>query len=129
MKVDWKRLSQCEGYKSLKAAYIRDVQKANRDRQRGSRHARNKAEFRKAFQRAISTTIANAAILGVEPWDLLDQEEGRRDHWWINFYSEFHYPLLKPVTRTYPKPKDTPSKSSKRRWTKEYKKFRRASLS
>ncbi|EKO3908209.1 hypothetical protein GTU35_001250 [Vibrio fluvialis] len=85
MKVDWKYFSQTDGYKSLKAAYMRDVKKAGNEK----RPMRNKDEFYKHFQWVINRCIHYAHALNKKPWEVLDDWESKRDYcWWLNFYQD-----------------------------------------
>lgn len=85
MKINWKEVAQSKGYISLSKAYERDVQSANRDKQRGNRPMRSKAEFRKHFVDIIrhATRYANAHNKSVGT--VLTEWEEKRKQWWMNY--------------------------------------------
>lgn len=95
-KVDWKTVSKSAGYKSLKAAYVRDVQLGAHDLRRGRSPMRDKPRYRRHFKRAIALAMHYA-----HEWDLpietvLDYWESQRDYWWLNFYQKGNLMRLKP---------------------------------
>lgn len=90
MKIDWKKLAQSPGYKSLKAAYIRDVHEAGQQ----PRPMRKKAEFLKLFRRVIGMSQHYAIRTGKPIEQVLNEWEEKRDHWWLNFYSDHHLSKL-----------------------------------
>lgn len=94
MKVDWKYFSQTDGYKSLKAAYMRDVKQAGNER----RPMRSKEEFYKHFQWVVNRCVHYAHALNKKPWEILDEWELKRDHWWLNFYQESRQPKIRPTS-------------------------------
>lgn len=95
MNIDWKVVSQSDGYKSLKAAYVKDVQEANAYAQRGHRPMRNKQEFRDLFNFVISRAIHYAHHQKRYISDVLDEWESKRGHsWWLNHYGEHRQPWL-----------------------------------
>lgn len=95
MNIDWKVVSQSNGYKSLKAAYERDVQDAHKDAQRGRRPMRNKQEFRKLFDWVIARAIHYAYHKQTTVDVILNQwEKSRNGSWWLNSYGESHQPWL-----------------------------------
>lgn len=92
-KIDWKKVAASPGYKSLKAAYAKDVQKAERDRQRGYRPLRDKAEFRKEFTRIISRAQSYSYHSGKPLEDVLSEWEEDRKSWWFGHYGN-RYPKI-----------------------------------
>lgn len=94
MNIDWKVVSQSDGYKSLKAAYERDVQDAHKELQRGRRPMRDKQEFRKLFDWVISRAIHYAYHKQTTVDVILNQWEADRDYWWLNYYQESRQPWL-----------------------------------
>lgn len=94
MKVDWKYFSQTDGYKSLKAAYMRDVKQAGNER----RPMRSKEEFYERFQWVINRCVHYAHALNKKPWEVLDEWELKRGHWWLNFYQESRQPKIRPTS-------------------------------
>lgn len=86
MKVDWKKLAQSPGYKSLKAAYIRDVRGA--DRHENPVRDRTKQTSLRLFQRVIRMAQHYAIRTNVDIDLILNEWEEGRDYWWRNYYSE-----------------------------------------
>lgn len=87
MTINWKAIAQSPGYKSLKARYITDVQKANRDWQRfGRKPMRDKAEFRKQFKRIIDRAINHSLYTGEPIESILERWETEQGYcWWMNY--------------------------------------------
>lgn len=102
MEIDWKQLAQSPGYKSLKAAYTRDVQEA-RDRQRKfGRAMRDKDEFLRLFNWVICRAKHYAHVTGEPIEDFLNTWEEKRSYWWLNYYQDcrqpkLHRDILKPI--------------------------------
>ena len=94
MKIDWKAVAQSPGYKSLKAAYIRDVQASEKTRARGHRPLRDKQEFLKLFQWVIGRAQHYAVRTGKPIEQILNEWETKRNYWWLNFYQECNQPKL-----------------------------------
>lgn len=95
MNIDWKVVSQSDGYKSLKAAYERDVQDAHKDAQRGRRPMRDKKEFRKKFDWVIARAIHYAYHKQTTVDVILNQWESKRGWvWYLNHYQECNQPWL-----------------------------------
>lgn len=86
MNIDWKAVAQSPGYKSLKAAYIRDVSEAANTLARGGRPMRSKETFLKLFQWVIGRAQHYAARTGKPIEEILNDWESRRDYWWLNYY-------------------------------------------
>jgi len=91
MKLDWKRISQSTGYKSLKTVYIKDA----------SRWCNNKKEYYKDFLEIISKLTHHVYKKGAAPDNgkpfniyfnttlfitILDKWEEKRTYSWRNFY-------------------------------------------
>lgn len=103
MQIDWKALAQTEGYKSLKAAYNRDVQAIAKQ----GRPMRNKEEFLKKFRWVIARAQHYAVRRDTTVASVLKSWEAARDYWWMNFYRDGHMPKLpsgKPRNVRWPKP-------------------------
>lgn len=84
--IDWKKVSKSPGYRSLKTAYINDVQDANRTRQRGHKPMRGKAEFRKQFTKIINAAIRFSVRTGEPLESVLNRWETKRGRvWWMNY--------------------------------------------
>ena len=86
MNIDWKIVSQSNGYKSLKAAYEQDVQNAHKTSQSGCRPMRDKKEFREKFDWVIARAIHYAYHKQTTVDVILNQWESGRDYWWLNYY-------------------------------------------
>lgn len=88
MKIDWKYVATTEGYKSLKAAYVRDVQEAEATLRRGHHPMRKKAEFYKHFTMIINRAIHYAQWEGVTIDVILDRwQKSQGRSWWLNYIS------------------------------------------
>jgi hypothetical protein len=94
MTLDWKEISQSEGYRSLKAAYTRDVQECNKSVQREHRPMRKKAEFFEKFQWVVSRAIHYAHHQSRSVSEVLTEWEAKRRYWWLNYYQECNQPWL-----------------------------------
>jgi len=115
MKIDWKHLATTPGYRSLKAAYIRDVQKATRS----ARPMRDKQEFQKKFHWIIGRAQHYAYQNGVSLEFILNNWEiKRQNNWWLGHYNDSLYPKLYTHNRYTRKSTAKPkSKKSPRRWS------------
>ena len=93
MKIDWKKVSKSPGYKSLKAAYIKDVT--------AKRRSRSKEEFYNTFQGVICRAKHYSHHTGEPIEDILTKWEESRSGWWYGFYKnkppKFHTNSLKPM--------------------------------
>ena len=89
MKIDWKKVSQSKGYKSLKGAYIKDAKTATT---RGS--LRSKQEYYKRFQLVIGKAKNYSYHTGKPIEEILLEWENRRDYWWFSFYNHYKPPKL-----------------------------------
>lgn len=84
MNLDWKEISQSEGYRKLKAAMIYDIQE---------RH-RSKAESHKKFRWVIARAMHYAHHQNRTIIEVLNDWESKRSYWWLNFYQESNQPRL-----------------------------------
>lgn len=91
MKIDWKHLASTTGYKSLKAAYIKDVQEASKR----SRSMRKKDEFLELFNWVICRAKHYAHHTGKTIEQILDEWESKRTYWWLNYYQDCRQPKFK----------------------------------
>ena len=82
MKIDWKKVSQSPGYRSLKAAYVHDIQKGYR----------SKSELLKHFKWVISRATYYAHHTNSSIEEILNQWEANRNYWWLNYYQECNQP-------------------------------------
>lgn len=101
MKINWKKVAASKGYKSLKAAYEKDVQDAHRTIDKGSRPMRNKETFRKHFQWVIERAKHYANHYGVPLEYILYKWEEERDYWWLNFYQDSRQPKFHSNSKKY----------------------------
>lgn len=97
MEIDWKKVSQCPGYKSLKAAYIKDAMAAGQH----PNPMRKKPELYRHFQFAINRAKHYAHHLNCSIEDVLNDWEEKRDCWWLGYYTahhrrKFHSDSIKP---------------------------------
>lgn len=95
MKVDWKKLSKSAGYKSLKAAYVHDVQEAARSAARGHRPMRDKQEFLKKLRWVIARAKHYAYHQNKSLEYILNKWEKDRTFWWLNYYQDSAQPEFK----------------------------------
>ena len=86
--TDWKHLATTTGYKSLKAAYIRDVQGSAKQK----RPMRDKTEFLCKFQWVINRAKHYAHHTGKSMEAILNEWEAKRDYWWLNYYQNGRQP-------------------------------------
>ena len=94
MNLDWKEISQSEGYRSLKAAYIADLQKNHKQAQRSVLSMRNKKEFLDRFNWIISRAIHYAHHQYRSVGDVLTEWESKRSSWWFGYYQDSQQPWL-----------------------------------
>jgi len=91
MKIDWKHLATTEGYKSLKAAYVKDVQEASTQKH----PMRDKKEFLKRFNWVINRAKHHAHVKGLSISTILDfWEKSRGYSWWFGYYQNGQHPRL-----------------------------------
>ena len=89
MKIDWKVVARSKGYKSLKAAMIRDIQSASKEIQRGHRPMRDKAEFHKHFNWVIARAVHYAHHTKTTLDVVLNNWEAQRSMcWWYGYYQD-----------------------------------------
>ena len=114
--IDWKHLATTPGYISLKAAYIRDVQRNG-----------NKARYLRKFNWVIGRAQHYALKHNVSIETILNQWEEERKYWWLNYYQDCNQPKLHS-SRLQPKNYNRPLKSKKHppRWTSDYRNFKRS---
>ena len=96
MKRDWKKIAASEGYKSLKAAYVKDVQNAQKDVRRGRNPLRDKKVFREYFKDAIGLAMKYSDQWNIPIEDVLNHWESVRNYWWLNFYQKVHLKRYNP---------------------------------
>jgi len=95
MDIDWKKVSQCPGYISLKACYINDVTKAAATIARNQHPMRKKAEFLKLFNWVINRAKHYAYVTDKPIEHFLNKWEKSRGHsWWLNAYGNSYQPKL-----------------------------------
>lgn len=82
MKVNWKHLATTSGYRSLKAALIKDLQ---------SQRSRSKKEYYDLFYKVIGNAISHAHHTGQPVESFLDEWEANRSYWWVNYYSNHKF--------------------------------------
>ncbi|MCP4990565.1 MAG: hypothetical protein GY928_32350 [Colwellia sp.] len=90
MKIDWKSLAATDGYKSLKATYIRAVQ----DSARCKSPLRKKAEYLRHFNWVISRAKHYAGKTNRSVEDVLNEWEEKRNYCWLNYYQESCRPKI-----------------------------------
>ena len=79
-KINWKYVATTKGYKSLKAAYIHDIQKNNQ--------IRTKAEFLQHFYWVIGRAKHYAHNRNIPIEVVLNHWEKKRTYWWLNYYQD-----------------------------------------
>lgn len=87
MNVDWKLVCQSSGYKSLKAAYVRDATDARKRIKQHGGTMRAPAKLYDAFQKALLGVYRISQRKGISFIDALNMAEKKRDYWWLNFYN------------------------------------------
>ena len=95
MLIDWKHLATTKGYKSLKAAYIHDVQKAAKQKM----PMRDKAEFLRQFEWVINRAKHYAHYTGESIETILNNWEEKRSYWWLNYYQDSRQPKFHSGTK------------------------------
>ena len=99
MNIDWKKVAASPGYKSLKAAYIHDVQESERYRARlGRKPMREKEEFLRKFKWVIGRAMYYAHKYNRPIEAILWSWESDRNYWWLNYYQEGRQPKKKSVS-------------------------------
>lgn len=84
--INWKEVSKCPGYKSLKAAYIKDVQKDNKRLCRRGYYPRGKDRLYGEFKRVIWLIMKFANKNNMTFVDAINQLESKRTYRWVNYY-------------------------------------------
>ena len=113
--MDWKCISQSKGYKSLKAAYVNDVQTSS---------SRSKTELLKHFYWVINRAKHYAYIHQCPLEVILSRWEQERSYWWLNYYQDTNQPKYCSTSKQYKKTKSKIKTKEKKRWTMAYKKFK-----
>lgn len=88
MKINWKHLSITPGYKSLKSAYIKDVQDAAKQKH----PMRDKSDFLKKFNWVINRAKHYSHVTGKTIDSVLNEWEEARTCWWLNYYQDCNQP-------------------------------------
>jgi len=113
MRIDWKYLATTDGYKSLKAAYVRDVQKSAKFK----RPMRDKVEFLTQFRWVIGRAKHYAHHTGRSMESILNEWEENRAYWWLNYYQDCRQPKFHSGARL-PAWTDNTNFKVKNRWSK-----------
>lgn len=121
MKIDWKYVATTPGYKSLKAAYIKDARNAAKQ----EHPMRKKEVFLELFNWVICRAKHYAHKLDVPIDHILNKWEKDRTYWWLNYYQPGKQSKLHSKSLHYRKWKGLPkSKKHPARWSADCKKFR-----
>jgi hypothetical protein len=97
--INWKHVATTPGYKSLKAAYIKDVQEAEWYRIKfKQKPMREKAEFLKKFKWVIGRAMHYAHTYNRPIEDILWSWESDRKGWWLNYYQDCRQPKKRSVS-------------------------------
>ena len=86
--IDWKHLATTEGYKSLKATYVKAVQ----DAAKRQHPLRGKAELLRQFQWVINRAKHYAQHTGKSMEVILNEWEEGRTYCWLNYYQDCSQP-------------------------------------
>jgi len=115
MKIDWKHLSTTPGYRSLKAAYIKDVDRAGRRKNL----IRDKKEFLQKFIWVIGRAQHHAYRSGLSLEFVLNSwEQDRKNYWWFGHYNNSLKPKFHTHNRYNKRSSEKPkSKKNPRRWS------------
>ena len=98
-KLNWKVISASPGYRSLKAAYVRDVQRAQMNVRKGWAVGRDKPVFYRFFKEVIGLVMKYANKWGISFETVLDHwEEVRGSQWWLATYQEYWLERNKPAS-------------------------------
>lgn len=84
MEIDWKHVASTPGYRSLKAAYVADIQ----------RGWRSKAKSLRLFNWVINRARHYAHVQQRPIEDVLNEWEERRNQWWVGYYQAANQPKL-----------------------------------
>lgn len=85
-----KDITECEGYKSLRATIDQDYAK-DRNFQKGGRPFH---DYEAKFQWVIDRAQNYGAALGLDPAEILDAWEKDRTYWYMNYYQESSQPKI-----------------------------------
>lgn len=84
MKIDWKKLAKTEGYKSLKAAYIKSVKREG-----------SKGRFLRKFYWVVNRAKNYSHSTKIPVDVVLTEWEKNRSYGWLNYYSNPQQPRIK----------------------------------
>lgn len=90
MQVDWKIVCQCAGYKSLKAAVVKDLTAARKAIKKYGRHYESLKEINREFQKALSLVYRYSVASGISFEDALGKAEADRTYSWRSYYQTCH---------------------------------------
>lgn len=98
-KLNWKVISASPGYRSLKAAYVKDVQGAQNVVRRKFHAGRKKQDYRRIFKEVIGFVMKYSSKWGVSFVEILNHwEQIRGPVWWLGFYQESTLARNKPAS-------------------------------
>lgn len=83
-------ITQCEGYKSLRAAVDKDYA-GDRDYQKGGRPFH---DYQAKFDWTIERAQHYGEALDMDPAEVLDAWEMGRDYWYMNYYQDMKQPKI-----------------------------------
>lgn len=98
----WKEIAACPGYKTIKAKYIRDVQRAANEKAQGRHPMRDKPELLKRFNWIISRAKHYAHHKDVSIIEILNQWAVKYDYNWLNAFQDCLQPRLDKKYKKYP---------------------------
>lgn len=114
--MNWKHIAQSEGYRSLKASYIKDVQTSR---------SRSKHELLKHFNWVINRAkhYAYHKQIPIEQI-LLVWEHERGSNWWLSYYQNSQQSKFYTSNNIKPHKKTKLTRvKDKKRWSMSHKKF------
>lgn len=85
-------ITQCDGYKSLRADVDRDIAKDEDLIKKGLGYFH---DYEAKFQWAIERAQHYGSSLGLDAADILDAWEKDRNYWYMNYYQESNQPTIK----------------------------------
>ncbi|PWE48443.1 hypothetical protein DEM26_18010 [Thioclava sp. NG1] len=83
-------ITQCDGYKSLRAAVDKDYAK-DRYYQKGGRPFH---DYQAKFDWTVERAKHYGDALGMDPADVLNAWEKGRDYWYMNYYQDANQPKI-----------------------------------
>lgn len=83
-------ITQCDGYKSLRAAVDKDYESDRAFKEGGRPFHDYNAQFDWAIERAKHYGDA----LGIDPCDILNAWESARNYWYMNYYQDSRQPRI-----------------------------------